>query len=168
MYLCIVYLISCLLYLLIYTSFFSHHSHLYAYPVCIGEDRGTDNGRWYSKQRPYLFFYDEKTHTYVGELTCDDTDGEDGENIGKPTILKFDDLSHLGQYVDYGDNGITVVKFKKGQTENPLDNNALFELLVQKDGDNAIAEAFYDPFKCYWTQECRNCGDELYEDYEVS
>jgi len=131
--------------------------------VCIGEDHGTDGGQWYSQERPYLFFYDEKTNTYVGELTCDDTDGDDGENLGKPTLLKMVDLSYTGQYVDYGDDGVTITKFKKGQTEDPFDNNALMELRVQRDG---IGDFFYDPFKCYWNQECSNCGDEQYEDYE--
>ena len=73
------------------------------------------------------------------------------------------DLSHTGQYVDYGDDGVTVTKFKKGQTEDPFDNNALMELRVQKDG---IGDFFYNPFKCYWNQECSNCGDEQYEEYE--
>ena len=73
------------------------------------------------------------------------------------------DLSYTGQYVDYGEDGVSIAKFKKGQTEDPFDNNALMELRVQRDG---IGDFFYDPFKCYWTQECSNCGDEQYEEYE--
>jgi hypothetical protein len=134
--------------------------------VCIGEDHGTDNGQWYSKERPYLFFYDENTHTYVGELTCDGTDGDDGKNLGKPSILKMVELSHLGQYVDYGEEGIAVTKFKKGKTEDPFDNNALFEILVQNDGTTVTAEGFWNTDKCVWYQECNNCGDEPYEDFE--
>ena len=133
--------------------------------VCIGEEHGTDGGYWYSQERPYLFFYNEKTHQYVGELTCDDTDGGDGENLGKPSILKMVELSYTGQYVDYGDEGITVTKFKKGETEDPDDNNALFEIIVQKEGMNAIGDAFYNVDKCYWGQTCTDCGDELYEQF---
>ena len=43
--------------------------------VCIGEVHGYDPNR-YSKERPYLTFYNEKTHLTVGNLTCDGTDGK--------------------------------------------------------------------------------------------
>lgn len=43
--------------------------------VCIGEDHGYEQGA-YSQERPFMFFYDEKTNTRVGELTCDGTDGK--------------------------------------------------------------------------------------------
>lgn len=43
--------------------------------VCIGEVHGFDPKR-YSKERPYLHFYNEKTHETVGSLTCDGTDGK--------------------------------------------------------------------------------------------
>ena len=131
--------------------------------VCIGEDHGTDGGQFYSQERPYLFFYNEKTHQYVGELSCDDTDGDDGENLGKPSILKMVELSYTGQYVDYGEEGIAVTKFKKGQTEDPYDNNALFEILVKKEGTSVTGDVFYNVDKCYWEQTCTNCGDELYD-----
>lgn len=134
--------------------------------VCIGEDHGTEGGQWYSQERPYLFFYNERTHQYVGELTCDGTDGDDGENLGKPSILKMVELSHTGQYVDYGEEGVAVTKFKKGQTEDPDDNNALFEILVKKEGMNVIGDAYYNSDKCYWEQTCTNCDDELYESFD--
>ena len=43
--------------------------------VCIGEEHGFDPNR-YSKERPYMTFYDEKTHKVVASLKCDGTDGE--------------------------------------------------------------------------------------------
>ena len=42
--------------------------------VCIGEEHGFDPNR-YSKERPYMTLYNEKTHEVVGSLTCDGTDG---------------------------------------------------------------------------------------------
>ena len=43
--------------------------------VCIGEEHGYDPNR-YSEERPYLNFYNEKTHEVLGSLTCDGTDGK--------------------------------------------------------------------------------------------
>ena len=43
--------------------------------VCIGEEQGFDPNR-YSKERPYMTLYNEKTHKVVGSLTCDGTDGK--------------------------------------------------------------------------------------------
>lgn len=45
--------------------------------VCIGEDHENNPAR-YSDECPFLFFYNDKTHTYEGQLTCDGTDGVDG------------------------------------------------------------------------------------------
>ena len=85
--------------------------------VCIGEDH-TDrfadpNNPKFSQQRPYMFFYDDKIQEKVGELQCDGTDGFDKENIDKSSLLKMVDNSMLGGYVNYGKDGIPVVKFKK-------------------------------------------------------
>ena len=63
--------------------------------VCIGEERDPRPDK-YSNQRPYLYFYDEKTQRTVGNLTCDGTDGFNGENLDKPTILKMVDNSEVG------------------------------------------------------------------------
>ena len=43
--------------------------------LCIGEEHGFAPNR-YSKERPYLTLYDEKSHEVVGSLTCDGTDGK--------------------------------------------------------------------------------------------
>ena len=131
--------------------------------VCIGEDHGYEEGT-YSQERPYLLFYDEKLQKNVGEVRCDGTDGKDDENIGKPSILKMVDNSHLGPYVDYGEFGITVTKFKKGQTEDPLDFNGLFEISVDKNG---MGEAVVNPDKCTIAQECTRCSGNILEgEYE--
>ena len=63
--------------------------------VCIGEDHEGNPAR-YSDERPFLFFYNDKTHTYEGQLTCDGTDGVDGDNIGRPSMLKMVDNANLG------------------------------------------------------------------------
>ena len=43
--------------------------------VCIGEEHGYAPDR-YSVERPYLYFYNEKTNDIVGRLDCDGTDGQ--------------------------------------------------------------------------------------------
>ena len=43
--------------------------------LCIGEEQGAVPNR-YSKERPYMTLYNEKTHKVVGSLTCDGTDGK--------------------------------------------------------------------------------------------
>ena len=63
--------------------------------VCIGEERDPRPNE-FSNERPYLYFYDGKTQRAVGNLTCDGTDGFNGENLGKPTILKMVDNSDVG------------------------------------------------------------------------
>ena len=86
-------------------------------------------------------------------------------------LLKMVDLSGLGQYVDYGEDGIAVTKFKKGQTPDPEDNNALLDIKVDAD---AIGEMFFNSDKCTWTQTpCTRSSDQVYEyflyelDYEL-
>ena len=63
--------------------------------VCIGEERDPRPDK-FSNERPFLYFYNEKTHQTVGNLTCDGTDGFNGENLVKPTILKMVDNSDVG------------------------------------------------------------------------
>ena len=123
--------------------------------VCIGEDRAdrvADPGNpKFSQQRPYMFFYNEKTQEKVGELLCDGTDGLDGENLDRPSLLKMVDNSMLGGYVHYGSDGIPVVKFKKGQTDDPEDLNSLWQIAVNATGAGTQT---YNEHKCTWTQVC--------------
>ena len=45
--------------------------------VCVAIETGYNPQMpTYSKERPEMFFYDDRTQTYVGELTCDGTDGK--------------------------------------------------------------------------------------------
>ena len=130
--------------------------------VCIGEDH-TDrfadpNDPKFSQQRPYMFFFNEKTQEKVGELLCDGTDGLDGENLDKPSLLKMVDNSMLGGYVNYGSGGIPVVKFKKGQTDDPEDLNSLWQIAVDATG---VGTQTYNERKCTWTQICSETPDPV-------
>lgn len=119
--------------------------------LCIGEEHGFDPNR-YSKERPYLTLYDEKVHEVVGSLTCDGTDGKNDENIGQSSILKLVDQADVGPYADYP---LTLVKFKKGQTEDPSDDNSLWDITVTEPVATATSlelESFlnYNADRCEW------------------
>lgn len=50
--------------------------------VCVAVETGYDPQMpTYSVERPEMFFYDDKAHTYTGELKCDGTDGEVSASI---------------------------------------------------------------------------------------
>ena len=55
------------------------------------------------------------------------TNSQDDENIGQSTMLKLVDQADIGQYATYP---LTIVKFKKGQTEDPEDDNMLWNIVV--------------------------------------
>ena len=116
--------------------------------LCIGEERGFDPNR-YSQERPYLTFYDEKTHTVVASLTCDGTDGKNDENIGQSTLLKLTDNADVGPYADYP---LTIVKLKKGQTEDPNDDNSLWNIAVGEPLPNLDLPSIvnFNADKCEW------------------
>ena len=90
-----------------------------------------------------------------------DTSPQDGKNLGQPSILKMVDQADLGQYVTYP---IDIVKFKKGQTPDPEDNNALWNITydptdpqpswmgnMMEDFDASFS---YNQDKCVWTDQC--------------
>ena len=52
---------------------------------------------------------------------------QDDENIGQSTMLKLVDQADIGPYATYP---LTIVKFKKGQTEDPKDDNSLWNIVV--------------------------------------
>ena len=56
--------------------------------ICVGEEHGYALNR-YSLERPYLYFYNEKTDKIVGRLNCDGTDGQvrTGITCSKPSHL---------------------------------------------------------------------------------
>mmetsp|Transcript_12166 Transcript_12166/g.25783 ORF Transcript_12166/g.25783 Transcript_12166/m.25783 type:complete len:682 (+) Transcript_12166:335-2380(+) len=127
--------------------------------ICIGEYRDFDPYK-YSKVRPYMFFYDDKSNLEVGRLTCDGTDGKDDENVDKNTILKIVDQNELdGPYAPYP---LTTVKFKKGQTEDPEDDNYLWKIVYDPSMPEPDAwnlpptDATYvvNEDKCEWTDLC--------------
>mmetsp|Transcript_3562 Transcript_3562/g.6188 ORF Transcript_3562/g.6188 Transcript_3562/m.6188 type:complete len:479 (-) Transcript_3562:134-1570(-) len=113
--------------------------------VCIGEEQGFDPNK-FSEERPYMFFYDEKSQSRVGELTCDGTDGVDGENLGQSSIIKLIDNSEIGELAEYP---ISIVKFKKGQTPDPEDDNSLW--WIEYDANN-VGTFQYNSDKCTWTE----------------
>ena len=47
---------------------------------------------------------------------------QDDKNLGLSTILKLVDQADVGPYTDYP---LPIVKLRKGQTEDPEDNNSL-------------------------------------------
>jgi len=133
--------------------------------VCIGEERDPRPDK-FSNERPYLYFYDEKTQQTVGNLTCDGTDGFKDENIGKPTILKMVDNSDVGMYANYN---ITVLKFKKGQTPDPGDSNELFNITVDMVGQDMVGSMSFKDSKCTWTDVCVDEDeDEVVDEHELN
>ena len=129
--------------------------------ICIGEDRELRYDR-YSQHRPNLFFYDEETHKVVGALRCDGTDGADGNNIDKNTLLKIVDNSQL-EGAEYASFPFEVVKFKKGQTEDPDDDNSLWKIDYLNPTSPVTSywnvgplpgEATYNDDKCVWEETC--------------
>ena len=61
--------------------------------VCIGEEQGYDPNR-FSTQRPYLKFYNERTHEVVGYLACDGTDGKVRSLLASDSI-RFDSILNV-------------------------------------------------------------------------
>lgn len=87
---------------------------------------------------PYHFL-----HTYYPQ---------NDENIGQSSILKLVDQSDVGPYADYP---LTLVKFKKGQTEDPKDDNSLWDITVTEPVATATGlqlESFlnYNADRCEW------------------
>ena len=77
--------------------------------ICIGETNDFDPSK-FSEERPYLFFYNEKTHTFPYQLVCDGIGAE-----GRLPMLKMINNEGIGRetYVDYP---VDIVKFKKVST----------------------------------------------------
>ena len=91
---------------------------------------------------PVLFSYPSPPHIYP----------QDDENIGQSSILKLVDQADVGPYADYP---LTLVKFKKGQTEDPDDVNSLWDITVTEPVATATGlqlESFlnYNADRCEW------------------
>ena len=95
--------------------------------ICIGENIDKDYAK-FSDERPYMFFYNEKTHTFLYQLVCDGAGTE-----GKLPQLKMVNNEDLADdlYVDYP---VDITKFKKGTTADPDDNNELWNAYVDWNG----------------------------------
>ena len=85
---------------------------------------------------------------------------QDGKNLGQASILKMVDQADLGQYVSYP---IDIVKFKKGQTPDPEDDNSLWSITFDPTDPQRLwwdsirdfdATYSYNQDKCEWTDQC--------------
>lgn len=73
-------------------------------------------------------------------------------------MLKLTDNSEIGQYADYP---LNILKFKKGQTEDPADDNSLWNITVRYPlptefalPQNLVGIVNYNRHKCTWTSQC--------------
>ena len=95
--------------------------------ICIGETIDDDPNR-YSEERPYLFFYNEKTQTFLYQLVCDGI-GTEGK-LPQMKMMNNEDLA-FETYVKYP---VDIVKYKKGFTADPTDANELWKMSVDWNG----------------------------------
>ena len=95
--------------------------------ICIGENIDTDYKK-FSPERPYLFFYNEKTHTFLYQLICDGA-GTEGK-LPQLKMVNNEDLAYQ-QYVEYP---VDITKFKKGTTADPEDMNELWKVFMDWNG----------------------------------
>jgi len=95
--------------------------------ICIGENIETDYSK-FSHERPYMFFYNEKTHQFLYQLICDGA-GTEGK-LPQLKMVNNEDLASE-QYVEYP---VDITKFKKGTTADPDDMNELWKVLVDWNG----------------------------------
>ena len=127
--------------------------------ICIGENIETDYSK-FSYERPYMFFYNDKTHTFLYQLVCDGAGTE-----GKLPQLKMVNNEDLADklYVEYP---VDITKFKKGTTADPADNNELWNAYVDwigyaDDRLNQVGQlaAFIKTANPYFCQEYVGLGD---------
>ena len=95
--------------------------------ICISENIESDPNR-YSDERPYMFFYDEKSHQYLYQLVCDGI-GEESK-LPELKMVNNGDLADT-TYVNYP---VDIVKFKKGATPNKVDANELWKMYMDWNG----------------------------------
>ena len=111
--------------------------------VCVGIRFGYFNGR-------------------LGQISCSSSpqhysvssiiQSQDDENLGQSITLKLVDQADVGPYANYP---LTLVKFKKGQTEGPGDENSLWNIAVTEPIPTATGlelESFlnYNSDRCEW------------------
>ena len=123
--------------------------------ICIGENIDTDYSK-FSDERPYMFFYNEKTHTFLYQLVCDGA-GTEGK-LPQLKMVNNEDLAD-DMYVDYP---VDITKFKKGTTADPADNNELWNVEVDWNGmNNNVGQlaAFINVANPYFCQEYYGADD---------
>ena len=147
--------------------------------VCISENIESDPNR-YSNERPYMFFYDEKSHQYLYQLVCDGI-GEEGK-LPELKMVNQEGLADA-MYVDYP---VDIVKFKKGATPNTDDSNELWKMYVGWNGfedpetrrigklasfigvaHNKFCKEYVSATdKACWKEDCNDGSVATPEDYE--
>ena len=147
--------------------------------ICISENLESDPNR-YSDERPYMFFYDEKSHQYLYQLVCDGI-GEEGK-LPELKMVNNEDLADA-TYVNYP---VDIVKFKKGATPNKDDANELWKMYMdwngfedpetKRIGKLASFIGVVNPKFCKeyvsatdkpcWKEDCNDGSVETPEDYE--
>ena len=147
--------------------------------VCISENIESDPNR-YSNERPYMFFYDEKSHQYLYQLVCDGI-GEEGK-LPELKMVNQEGLAGA-MYVDYP---VDIVKFKKGATPNTDDSNELWKMYVDWNGfedpetrrigklasfigvaHNKFCKEYVSATdKACWKEDCNDGSVATPEDYE--
>ena len=147
--------------------------------ICISENIEDDPNR-YSEERPYMFFYDEKSHQYLYQLVCDGI-GEEGK-LPELKMVNNEDLADA-TYVNYP---VDIVKFKKGATPNKADANELWKMYMdwngfedpdtRRIGKLASFIGVAHPKMCReyvsatdkpcWKEDCNDGSVETPEDYE--
>ena len=99
--------------------------------------------RWTKTQRthPPLFESSLTDAIFLFITSIFVSNAQDDENIGQSTMLKLVDQADIGPYATYP---LTIVKFKKGQTPDPKDDNSLWNIVV---GDYPTDQPTLEPTK---------------------
>jgi len=75
---------------------------------------------------------------------------KDDKNVGESSILKLVDQADVGPYADFP---LTIVKFRKGHTEDPTDDNSLWNITVRPSEStdlDLVSFLNYNKDKCVW------------------
>ena len=106
--------------------------------ICIGENIDEDPTS-YSAERPYMFFYNEKTHMFLYQIVCDAV-GEEGR-LPQLKMINNGAIAN-DRYVKYP---VDIVRFKKGPLPDTDEHyNSLWSMQIDwngfKDSSRQIGE----------------------------
>ena len=104
--------------------------------ICIGENVAGDPNK-VSSERPYLFFYNEKSHEFLYQLVCDGI----GTETFLPQLKMVSSKDSATPYVKYP---VDIAKYKKGPTDDRTDDNELWKVFVH--GLNSDAPSKLDAY----------------------